>query len=49
MPIRFFNGVRRPGLYYGEVDADALEEAVEELGRYLLGKGSEFEKYVRRS
>jgi serine/threonine protein kinase len=43
------NGVRRPGLYYGEVDADALEEAVDELGRYLLGKDSEFEKYVRRS
>ena len=43
------NGVRRPGLYYGEVDADALEEAVDELGRYLLGKDSEFEKHVRRS
>ena len=43
------SGVRRPGVYYGEVDSDALEEAVDELGRYLLGKASEFEKYVRRS
>jgi serine/threonine protein kinase len=42
-------GVRRSGLYYGEVDVDALEEAVQQLGRYLLGEGSEFEKYVRRS
>jgi hypothetical protein len=41
--------VRRLGRYKGEVDPDEIEDAVDELVRYILGTDDEFEQFVDRA
>jgi hypothetical protein len=43
------NGVRRIGRYRGEVDPDEIEDALDQLVRYLLGADEAFEQFVSRA